>query len=84
MNFTVDWAADARRELHELWVISPDPAAVWDADKSAERLLAADPSGSGRHLSEGLWQLKVSPLTIYYDIDHARRHVQVTDVFHTG
>ena len=58
------WNSDALREFHELWATSPDPAAVRAAREAAERLLAADPSGAGRHLSEGLWRLRVPPLLL--------------------
>ncbi|HJZ54449.1 MAG TPA: hypothetical protein VKE74_05800 [Gemmataceae bacterium] len=72
--------AGHRAELHQLWAISPDPAAVRTAADTAERLLAADPVGNGRYLSEELWKIEISPLAIYYTIDPSRQHVQITDV----
>lgn len=82
MNFTVGWEQDAYRELVQLWAIAPDPAAVRTARETAERLLAADPLGGGRHLAEGLWQLHVPPLVVCYTVDPSRQHVEITDVFH--
>lgn len=82
MNFTVGRDQDAYRELTQLWAIAPDPAAVRTARETAERLLGADPVGGGQHLAEGLWQLTVAPLAVYYTINPALRHVEITDVFH--
>ena len=84
MNFTVRWRPDAYTELTQLWAVAPDPAAVRDAREEAERLLGADPSGAGRHLSEGLWRLQVPPLLVHYTIDQDRRLVEITDVQSTG
>jgi hypothetical protein len=84
VNFTVGWEPDIRAELHQLWATWPDPAAVRAAAETAERLLAADPVGNGRFLAEELWQIVVSPLALYYTIDPARRHVQITDILATS
>ncbi len=84
MNFTVEWEPEARSELHQLWVIAPDPAAVRAAAESAERLLSTDPAGNGQHQSEGLWRLRVPPLVVHYTIDPDRRHVQITDIARTA
>ena len=84
MNFTVGWDSDAEHALHVEWAASSDPAAVRAAAQTAEYLLALDPSGNGRHLSEGLWKIRVPPLVIHYTIDMSSRHVQVTDVAHTA
>ena len=84
MNFTVGWDQDAYRELTQLWATAPDPAAIRVARETAERLLGADPVGNGRLLSEGLWKIVVSLLALYYTIDPARRHVQITDILATG
>lgn len=79
MNWTVGWEPSVRSEMHQLWAISPDPAAVRSAAETVERNLASDPTGSGQHLSEGLWRIVVAPLVVHYTIDTARRHVEITD-----
>jgi len=84
MSFAVGWEPPALHEFHELWAVSPDPAAVRAAREEAERLLGADPVGAGRHLSEGLWRIEVPPLVFHYTIDPARQLVEITDVAPTA
>lgn len=48
------------------------------AQARADRLLAGDPIGNGRWLSEGLYQLVVFPLVVNYSVDAGRRQAQVT------
>jgi len=84
VNFTVGWDPDALSDFHQLWAASPDPAAARTARETVERRLAADPSGAGRHLSEGLWQIRVPPFAIYYRIDPDLHLVETTNVFLTG
>jgi hypothetical protein len=80
VNFTVAWDSDALREFHELWAVSPDPAAVRAARAAVEQSLAADPFGTGRHMSEGLWRAHVPPILFHYRIDPDRQLVEITDV----
>jgi hypothetical protein len=84
VSFTVGWEPDAQTELHQLWATLPNPAAVRSAAETSERLLANDPVSNGQLLSEDLWKLIVPPLALYYTIDSARRHVQITDIFAIG
>jgi hypothetical protein len=84
VNFTVEWEPATRTELHQLWAVSPDPAAVRAARDEAERLLGADPVRNGRHVAEGVWPIHVPPLLVYYTIDTGRQRVLITDVIHTG
>jgi hypothetical protein len=79
VSFTVSWVPNIRRELHLLWVTASDPAAVRVASDTIEQLLINDPTGSGTHLSEGLWRIVVAPLVVHYTIDTTRRHVEITD-----
>ena len=82
MNFTVKWESAGRSELHQLWVTSPNPAAVRAAADTAERMLAGDPFGSGQHLAEELWRAVVPPLVVYYTIDPAQQTVVISNVAH--
>jgi hypothetical protein len=76
--FAVDWDVDTENELAAIYLAASDPAAVTRAQARADRLLAGDPIGNGRWLSEGLYHLVVFPLVVYYSLDAGRRHVQVT------
>jgi hypothetical protein len=75
--------SDPRRELHLIWVSAANPASARAAAETAERLICTDPLANGQLLCEGLWRIVVSPLAVYYTIDAARRHVQITDVLET-
>jgi hypothetical protein len=59
---------------------STDRPAVNAAQVRADRLLARDPHGNGRHLSEGLYQIDCPPLAISYTIDDQKREVKVVSV----
>lgn len=83
MNFAVKWESDGRRELHHVWVLAPDPAAVRAAAEAAERLLANDPFGCGQHLVEDLWRVTFPPLVVYYTIDPDEQLVTISNVAHT-
>ena len=78
MPFTVDWDKDPEDELARIYLQASDPMAVTQAQARADKLLAANPTGNGHHLSEGLYRIDVWPLVLNYTIDPARRHVQVT------
>lgn len=78
MPFTVEWDKDAEDELTRIYMQASDPMAVTRAQARADKLLAANPVGNGRLLSEGLYRIDVWPLVVNYTIDPARRHVQVT------
>ena len=84
MNFDVEWDPAIRHELHELWVVATDPAAVRAAAREVEERLTVDPQACGRLLSEGLWRVHVPPLLLHYTIDTERRFVEITDVQYTG
>lgn len=83
-QFTVDWDADAERELADIWIGASDRKAVAQAQARIDRLLARDPIGNGRLLSEGLWQIVDPPLTVSYSIDDVAKAVQVSWVARTA
>jgi hypothetical protein len=76
--YTVEWSRAAENELARIWLRAADRAAVNAAQAHADRLLARDPSGHGRHVGEGLYQIDCPPLAISYTIDDQRRYVDVT------
>jgi hypothetical protein len=84
VNFTVEWEPEAWGELHQLWAVAADPAAVRAAAEEAERLLGDDPTGKGQHLSEGLWRLRVPPLVVHFAVDPDLQYVRITDIAQTA
>ena len=79
-GYTVDWSPQALRSLATAWLNARDRQAVTQAEARIDALLAADPLGNGRHLSEGLYILSVPPLVVFSSVDPARRAVEITDV----
>jgi hypothetical protein len=79
-RYTVDWDPEAEDDLARAWMRASDPSAVTRAQVEADRLLAQDPIGNGRHLSEGLYRMEVPPLIVSYTVDTVRQHAQVTSV----
>jgi mRNA-degrading endonuclease RelE of RelBE toxin-antitoxin system len=71
---------DVLGDLADIWLIAPDRQAVTDAQARIDELLSQDPVRHGQHLSEGLYRLRVPPLTITYTVDPDRREVEVTSV----
>lgn len=78
MPYDVDWMPPAERDLANLWLRAGDRAAVTGAQHKIDAILAADPF-RGRLLSEGLYVLRVPPLTVYYEILEKEQIVKVTD-----
>jgi plasmid stabilization system protein ParE len=76
--YTVEWLPQAEDELADIWLRAADRAAVTTAQAQVDRLLARDPQGNGRYLSEGLYQIDYSPLVVSYTIDDSGRRVEVT------
>jgi hypothetical protein len=83
MNHTVEWRPEAEDALAEAWLQADDPQAVTEAQARIDHLLARDPLGSGTHLHEGLYQVVDHPLTVFYSVESARRHVEVQQVWYT-
>ena len=79
-SFGYEWSEPAEDRLTAIWLAAQDRDAVTRADYQAETRLKQNPRGAGRELSEGLWQIIVPPLKIFYEIDDAKRVVTVTHV----
>jgi hypothetical protein len=79
-GWTVDWNEDAQNGLAAAYLNAANRPAVTQAQADIDRLLAANPLGHGRLLSEGLYRLDVPPLFVVYTVDQAARFVQVTGV----
>lgn len=80
LPWTVDWTPDAKEQLAAHWLIAADRKAVTVAADHIDQTLTHDPQESGVALPEDLWKLVVPPLIAYYEIDHAKRTVEVTGV----
>jgi hypothetical protein len=78
--YSVDWDDTASDLLAALYLRVSDPNIIWPAQHKADRLLEQQPQAHGSELSEGLWQIIVPPLKIFYEIDDAKRLVTVTHV----
>jgi mRNA-degrading endonuclease RelE of RelBE toxin-antitoxin system len=81
MNWTVEWVPEAEDALADAWLQANDPQAVTRAQADVDRLLARDPVANGRLVHEGLYQIVVAPLTVFYSIDTANRTVEVSEVW---
>lgn len=79
-SFVVEWDDEATGMLADIYLSASDPDALWPAQSQADRLLEQRPRTYGSELSEGLWQIIVPPLKIFYEIDDAKRLVAVTHV----
>ena len=79
-GYSLAWLPAAEDELADLWVAAPDRQAVTAAQAAIDRMLARDPLGLGTAVAEGLLKITVDPLTAYYEVDAARRHVTVSKV----
>ena len=54
------------RDLAAIWLDSPDPASVSQAGNTVDKLLKSNPAKNGQYLSEGMYQLIVPPLAVYW------------------
>lgn len=77
-DFEVRLLPPAEDDLADIWVRSPDPAAVTRADATAGQLLRRDPLGSGALVVEDLYRLTVPPVVYYYSVDTAQNLVEVS------
>ena len=78
--YDYEWSKPAEALLGKIWLNATDRNAVSTADYQAEKLLQQSPRTAGWEMSEGLWQIIVPPLKIYYEIDDLKRLVTVTHV----
>jgi len=79
MPYTVDWSRSAENQLASVWTLAANRNSVTRAEHRITQILEADPT-VGTHLAEGLWSLRVAPLTVYYEINAVDVIVTVTAV----
>ncbi len=81
-TYTVDWEPEAESDLTVIWLRTSDPMTTI-AQNQIDDLLERNPTGYGRLLQEGLYQIMVAPLTAFYSIDQAKKIVKVSAVWYT-
>ena len=74
------WDTVAEDELADIWRNSPNKSMVVRAAAAIDKQLSQDPHGHGAHLSEGLWEITVPPIRVYYQIDDTNKEVIVRNV----
>jgi hypothetical protein len=80
MSFFVMWSPNSLEGLAAAWLEVPNRASVSAAQAEIDRLLANDPYGHGRPLSEGLHALSVPPLCAVFEINEPAKLVYVDSV----
>jgi mRNA-degrading endonuclease RelE of RelBE toxin-antitoxin system len=80
MRYNVDWDASARHTLAAIWIKAANRQAVTVAQARIDRLLATDPLGNGKPLSEGLYAIDVRPLRAVFEVDDSIKSVTVVSV----
>lgn len=83
MNWTVDWLAGALASLADAYLAVANPQRVTTASDQIDRLLAADPIENAQFSREGLYRLRVPPLTVFDTVDPINRMVEVTQPGYT-
>ena len=83
-QYQVEWEVDAEEELARIWLLSGRDPTITTAQAEADRLLSHDPSHYGKHMSEGLFRLQVTPLILTFSIDEDARIVEVSWVWWTA
>lgn len=72
ISYRVDWEPKAEQDLTLIWLQTFDPA-VTSAQARIDDLLARNPTGHGRYLSEGLYQIRITPLAAFSITSTKRR-----------
>jgi hypothetical protein len=80
MTYSVEWDDDVVAALTALWLQATDRQAVTAAQATIDRVLAANPLGSGYPVSEGLYAIEVPPLRAQYEVLPNDRVVKVVSV----
>jgi hypothetical protein len=81
VNYTVQYAPRAERQLIELWLNPISRAAVSLSADEIDRRLGTDPLAEGESREADLRVLLVPPLRVIYQVSSADRVVQVLDVW---
>ncbi len=80
MRYNVDWDISARHTLAAIWIKAANRQAVTAAQDQIDRLLAADPLGKSKPVSEGLYAINVHPLRVVFEVDDSTKSIMVVSV----
>ncbi len=79
-RYRVEWDSYVEDELAEIWIVASDRDAVTAAQAAGDKLLSSDPYGAGTHVSEGLYRIRIPPLSMIYSIHEPQGIVDVESV----
>jgi hypothetical protein len=80
MSYNVDWDISARRTLAAIWIKAGNRQAVTAAQDQIDRLLAANPLGNSKPVSEGLYAINVHPLRAVFEVDDSTESIMVVSI----
>jgi hypothetical protein len=81
MRYTVAWNPAAEQELASIWNDATDRDAVTAAADSLDADFERDPLSLGEARGGATRVVFRRPLAVLFDVDTARRHVEVWDVW---
>jgi plasmid stabilization system protein ParE len=81
MTYTVVWRPSAEQALAEIWISADDRQPVTDAANAIDSLLRTRPCEVGESRVANIRILRVSPLSVYYDVHEDDRLVAVWAVW---
>ncbi len=84
MNFTVSWRETALDELADLWNNASDPNAVAAASDLVDEALSRNPLTRGESRTGNDRLMFEGPLSVWFRVDVAARHVLVLSVGPSG
>lgn len=79
MPFDVRWTPESEEALAEICLRAADRSAVTRAEHAIAKFFTTSPQ-AGKHLSEGLYSIRVAPLVVYYEVQAGDQIVNVTQV----
>lgn len=80
MSYNVDWNPSSRHTLAAIWIKAGNRQAVTAAQDRIDRLLAANPLGNSKPVSEGLYAINVHPLRAVFEVNDSTKSVMVVSV----
>jgi hypothetical protein len=68
--FAVIWTPSANGDLAVIAFSHADRLVeIEDAGDEIDDKLQSDPTGNGRHISEGIWRIEAHPIAVIYSIE---------------
>jgi plasmid stabilization system protein ParE len=79
-RYTVVWLPAAEDQLADIWVRAQDRWSVTQASARIDAELDVDAGSKGVAVAEGLRQITVVPLKVFFEVQELDRKVEVTAV----